>query len=110
MALDARVHIAGPNGRRAVDLSSFFTGYRKTSLKAGELLTTIEIPKPWPQMVRFYKCRSGGSTTSVPSRRLLDGLGQWWSRAARALRLWWCRSDTAARHRRGGRRLGAGME
>jgi xanthine dehydrogenase small subunit len=63
MALDARVHIAGPNGRRSVDLSSFFTGYRKTALEAGELLTAIEIPKPWPRLVRFYK---------VSKRRLDD--------------------------------------
>ena len=55
MALDARVHIAGPAGRRTVELASFFTGYRKTALGAGELLTTIEIPKPWPELVRFYK-------------------------------------------------------
>jgi xanthine dehydrogenase small subunit len=55
MALDARVHIAGPAGRRSTELASFFTGYRKTMLRAGELLTTIEIPKPWPELVRFYK-------------------------------------------------------
>jgi xanthine dehydrogenase small subunit len=55
MALDARVHIAGPAGRRSTELASFFTGYRKTTLRAGELLTMIEIPKPWPELVRFYK-------------------------------------------------------
>jgi xanthine dehydrogenase small subunit len=83
MALDARVHIAGLNGRRTVDLSSFFTGYRKTSLKARELLTTIEIPKPWPQMVRFYK---------VSKRRLDDistvaaGFSMDWDGAGRVRR------------------------
>lgn len=63
IALDARVHVAGPYGRRAVDLSSFFTGYRKTALRPGEILTAIEIPKPWPQLLRFYK---------VSKRRLDD--------------------------------------
>jgi xanthine dehydrogenase small subunit len=54
-ALDARLHIAGRNGRRVVDVAAFFTGYRKTTLKADEILATIEIPKPLPQFVRFYK-------------------------------------------------------
>ena len=63
MALDARVHLAGPQGRRAVDLASFFTAYRKTALRPGELLTTIEIPKPLPRVLRFYK---------VSKRRLDD--------------------------------------
>ena len=54
MALDARVHIAG-EASRTMELSSFFTGYRRTALRAGELLTTIEIPKPYPGVLRFYK-------------------------------------------------------
>ena len=36
-------------------LSSFFTGYRQTALAAGEILTAVEIPKPLPQSLRFYK-------------------------------------------------------
>jgi len=55
MALDARVHIAGPGQSRTLELSSFFTGYRRTALRAGELLTAIEIPKPYPNWLRFYK-------------------------------------------------------
>ena len=55
LALDASVHVAGPSGRRSIPLSSFFTGYRKTALEAGELITAIEVPKPFPQSVRFYK-------------------------------------------------------
>jgi xanthine dehydrogenase small subunit len=55
MALDAVLHIAGPGGRRLVPLASFFTGYRRTMLEAGELLTAIEIPKPLPSVTRFYK-------------------------------------------------------
>ncbi len=63
LALDALVHIAGPTGRRRVPLSSFFVGYRKTLLGSGELLTTVEIPKPLPAVLRFYK---------VSKRRLDD--------------------------------------
>src|SRR4029077_9671939 len=35
--------------------SAFFTGYRKTAARAGEIITAIEIPRPLPQFVRFYK-------------------------------------------------------
>jgi xanthine dehydrogenase small subunit len=63
LALDASIHIAGANGRRMQPLASFFTGYRKTALQRGEILTTIEIPKPLPAFVRFYK---------VAKRRLDD--------------------------------------
>jgi xanthine dehydrogenase small subunit len=61
--LDARVHIAGPSGRRVVPLSSFFVAYRRTAVEPGEILTAVEIPKPLPEFVRFYK---------VSKRRLDD--------------------------------------
>jgi xanthine dehydrogenase small subunit len=63
LALDAIVHAAGPEGRRTIPVSSFFVGYRKTALSSGEILTAIEIPKPLPAFVRFYK---------VAKRRLDD--------------------------------------
>lgn len=55
LALDAIVHVAGVSGRRSIPLTSFFTGYRKTALDSGALITAVEIPKPLPQSVRFYK-------------------------------------------------------
>jgi xanthine dehydrogenase small subunit len=55
LALDAVVHVAGPAGSRTLPLSSFFSGYRQTVLAPGELLTAIEIPKPLPSFLRFYK-------------------------------------------------------
>ena len=63
LALDAVVHVAGVSGRRSIPLSSFFTAYRTTAMDAGELITAVEIPKPLPQFVRFYK---------VAKRRLDD--------------------------------------
>ena len=63
LALDATVHVAGLSGRRSMALSSFFTGYRKTALAAGEIITAVEIPKPLPETLRFYK---------VAKRRLDD--------------------------------------
>ena len=55
LALDASITIEGPGGRRSEALSSFFTGYRTTRMGSSELLTSIVIPKPLPQIVRFYK-------------------------------------------------------
>lgn len=63
LALDAVVHVAGPDGRRTVPLASFFTTYRKTIVTHGDVLTAVEIPKPLPQFTRFYK---------VAKRRLDD--------------------------------------
>jgi xanthine dehydrogenase small subunit len=63
IALDAIVHAAGPDGRRTIPISSFFVAYRRTALRPGEILTAIEIPKPMPAFVRFYK---------VAKRRLDD--------------------------------------
>jgi xanthine dehydrogenase small subunit len=63
LALDAAVHVAGPEGRRTIPLSSFFVGYRRTALRPREILTAIVIPKPLPSFVRFYK---------VAKRRLDD--------------------------------------
>ncbi|MCM3880808.1 MAG: FAD binding domain-containing protein [Vicinamibacterales bacterium] len=55
LALDASVHLAGKAGRRVVPLAAFFSGYRKTAMGPGELMTAVEIPKPLAQFVRFYK-------------------------------------------------------
>ena len=54
-ALDASIHLAGASGRRHVPLAKFFTGYRQTAMHRGELITAIEIPKPLPEQLAFYK-------------------------------------------------------
>jgi CO/xanthine dehydrogenase FAD-binding subunit len=45
VALEARVTVAGPAGRREMPLTEFFVGPRKTILKPDELLVDIIIPK-----------------------------------------------------------------
>ena len=45
VALEARVTLAGPGGRREMSLTDFFVGPRKTILKPDELLVDILIPK-----------------------------------------------------------------
>ncbi len=55
LALDASVHLASPRERRTVPLASFFMSYRRTVLAPDELIMAIEVPKPLPGFVRFYK-------------------------------------------------------
>ena len=64
LALDAVVHVAATSNRRTVPIDRFFTGYRRTALGGDELITAVEIPKPLPDVVRFYKV----------SRRVLDDI------------------------------------
>ncbi len=45
VAHDAEVEAASPDGRRWIRFSDFYTGYRKTALKAGELITKFKLPK-----------------------------------------------------------------
>lgn len=55
LALDARVRIASLDGQRIVPLESFFTGYRKTVAQRDEVLVSIIVPKPYPDVAVFYK-------------------------------------------------------
>ena len=55
LALDAVVQVRGAAGPRAVPISAFFTGYRKTVMAPGEIITAVQIPKPLPDLLRFYK-------------------------------------------------------
>jgi len=55
LALDARIIAAGPDGKRTIEIADLFTDYRQTSLKTGELIVEVQIPKPFPAISRFYK-------------------------------------------------------
>lgn len=46
LAMDALVEIAGPKSKRSVPMEKFYLAYRKTALKAGEIVTGITIPAP----------------------------------------------------------------
>ena len=46
LALKAVVRLAGPGGKRAVPLDEFFTGYRRTVVKPGEIITEVAFPAP----------------------------------------------------------------
>ena len=55
LALNASLRLESIRGSRTVPLAGFFTGYRTTQLDSGELIRSIEIPKPFPAYTRFYK-------------------------------------------------------
>lgn len=48
VALDATMHIAGPDGEREVPASEFFKGLYETAIGPGEILTAVTIPKIAP--------------------------------------------------------------
>jgi len=53
---DAIVHVVGARGKRKIPLEKFYLGYRKTALKTGEIITSIDfaIPKKG-QSLALYK-------------------------------------------------------
>ena len=55
LALDASLVLTSIRGNRETPLASFFSGYRQTQLEDGELIRLIEVPKPFPGVVHFYK-------------------------------------------------------
>ena len=50
LALEAEVHLVGPDGDRRVPISAWFQGPRRTAMETAELVTAISIPlapTPW---------------------------------------------------------------
>ncbi|MFN4141470.1 FAD binding domain-containing protein [Aestuariivirga sp.] len=46
LTLDASVELASEKGKRVLPLSAFITGYRRTALQRGEIVTAVIVPKP----------------------------------------------------------------
>ncbi|WP_255769120.1 xanthine dehydrogenase small subunit [Pseudarthrobacter sulfonivorans] len=55
LALDARVVLSSTHGEREVPLAEYYTGYRQSVRKPGELLRAVRIPLPLADNVAFYK-------------------------------------------------------
>ena len=55
VALQAEVEIAGPNGLRRVAARDFFVDIFSTVLEGGEILASIHIPRPKPDMRFIYR-------------------------------------------------------
>jgi CO/xanthine dehydrogenase FAD-binding subunit len=47
LALKARVRLRSLDGQRTLALDKFFTGYRKTAIQSGEILTEVAFPIPY---------------------------------------------------------------
>lgn len=55
LALESVVVLAGPDGDREVPLDRYFTGYRKTVMRPGELIRAVRIPLPLARLTAFHK-------------------------------------------------------
>lgn len=49
LTLDASVELASAPGRRVLPLAAFITGYRRTALQRGEIVTAVLAPEPSPR-------------------------------------------------------------
>ena len=58
-ALEARVRIAGPSGRREVPVAGFHTGFMQTVLRAGELVTGVVVPAQPPRRTAYARFTPG---------------------------------------------------
>lgn len=56
VALEATVHVAGPDGERSIAAADFFLDLLYTDLRPGEILTAVEVPRlaPRPGMGSAY--------------------------------------------------------
>jgi xanthine dehydrogenase molybdopterin binding subunit/xanthine dehydrogenase small subunit len=81
LAHDADVILLSANGERQMPLSEFFISYRKTALRAGEILAKVVIPVPDASLnfAQFYKVSRRRemdiSTVSACFRIVLDSVG-----------------------------------
>ena len=54
--LDADIDLAGPEGRRRVNINDYYTGYRRSVMTPGELVVGVHIPLPASdEMFKLYK-------------------------------------------------------
>ncbi len=55
LALDATVVLASTAGEREVPLADYFTGYRRSIRRTGELIRAVRIPLPLARIASFHK-------------------------------------------------------
>jgi carbon-monoxide dehydrogenase medium subunit len=69
------VTIAGPGGERKSSVEALYSGYLETTLKAGELITKVEIPALGKKRAAYLKCttRSADDWPALGVAVVLDG-------------------------------------
>ncbi|WP_394650117.1 xanthine dehydrogenase small subunit [uncultured Deinococcus sp.] len=55
LALNASLRLASRGGEREVPLAEYFTGYRQTVRRPGELIRSVKIPLPLAPVAAFHK-------------------------------------------------------
>jgi len=55
LAMEASVVLASAEGERTVQLADYFTGYRESVRRPGELITEVVVPLPGRDMTGFHK-------------------------------------------------------
>jgi len=55
LALEASVVLASTDGDRTVPLADYFTGYRESVRRPGELITEVVVPLPASRLTAFHK-------------------------------------------------------
>ncbi|MFF9869514.1 xanthine dehydrogenase small subunit [Streptomyces sp. NPDC013953] len=55
LALEASVVLADADGEREVPLADYFTGYRRSVRRPGELIRAVRVPLPLSPVVAFHK-------------------------------------------------------
>ena len=74
-ALGATVTIASSSGERTASVESLYAGYLETTLKAGELITQVQIPALGARKAAYLKCttRSADDWPALGVAVVLDG-------------------------------------
>ncbi|MDO9353166.1 MAG: DUF1302 family protein, partial [Solirubrobacteraceae bacterium] len=74
LALEASVVLASTGGRRTVALADYFTGYRQTVRRPGELIAEVVVPLPAARVTAFHKIakRAFDDISSVAAAFALD--------------------------------------
>ncbi|HEU5038231.1 MAG TPA: FAD binding domain-containing protein [Nocardioides sp.] len=77
LALEATLVLTSRDGDREVPLADYFTGYRQTQLRPGELIRSVRVPQPLAQVTAFHKIakRRYDDISSVAVALALDVTG-----------------------------------
>ena len=73
LASDATLVLQGPDGRRVVSASEFFTGYFETALADDEMLVEIRVPRTGPDGAHYEKFTRRANDWAIVGVATVDG-------------------------------------